>query len=92
VAELAGLIRKYKGRFILSRDCRPLLDRDGLRSIYPRLFRAYSEQYNWGYWDRYPELHFIQQAFLFTLYVMRQHGNAWLPHELYEDSFYAPSQ
>ena len=40
VAELAGLIRKYKGRFILSRDCRRLLARDGMTAIYPKLFRA----------------------------------------------------
>jgi hypothetical protein len=87
VAELAGLIRKYKGRFIISRDCQSLLARDGLRSIYPRLFRAYVEQFNWGYWDRYPELRFIQQAFLFTLYVITRNNDTWLPHEFYEDSF-----
>ncbi len=87
VAELAGLIRKYKGRFILSRDCRALLAGGGMASVYPRLFRAYVKQFNWGYWDRYPELRIIQQAFLFTLYVLTQYGDTWLPHEFYEDSF-----
>jgi hypothetical protein len=87
VAELAGLIRKYKGRFILSRDCRALLAGGSLASIYPRLFLTYIEQFNWGYRDRYPELRFIQQAFLFTLYLLTQHGDTWLPHEFYEDSF-----
>ncbi|MEN8178766.1 MAG: SEC-C metal-binding domain-containing protein [Pseudomonadota bacterium] len=87
VAELAGLIRKYKGRFILSRDCRALLAGGGLASIYPRLFRTYAEQFNWGYRDRYPEIRFIQQAFLFTLYLLTRHGDTWLPHEFYEDSF-----
>jgi len=33
VAELAGLIRKYKGRFILSHDCRSLLNREGAPAI-----------------------------------------------------------
>ena len=46
VAELAGLIRKYKRRFILSRDCRWLLAGDGMSAFYPRLFRAYVEQFN----------------------------------------------
>ena len=46
VAELAGLIRKYKGRFILSRDCRRLLAGGGPASIYPRMFRAYIPQFN----------------------------------------------
>jgi hypothetical protein len=87
VAELAGLVRKYKGRFILSRDCRSLLEGGGLAALYPRLFRAYLEQFNWGYRDRYHELRFIQSAFLFTLYLLKRYGDNWRPHEFYEDSF-----
>jgi hypothetical protein len=36
-AQVAGLIRKYKGHFILSKDCRKLLAAKGLTGIYPRL-------------------------------------------------------
>jgi hypothetical protein len=87
VAELAGLIRKYKGRFILSRDCRRLLTEDDMTAIYPRLFRAYVEQFNWAYRDGYPELRFMQSAFLFTLYLLRRHGDTWRPQVFYEDAF-----
>jgi len=87
VAELAGLIRKYKGRFILSRDCRRLLAGDGMRAIYPRLFRAYVEQFNWAYRDGYPELRLMQSAFLFTLYLLSRYGSAWRPQGYYEDAF-----
>jgi len=87
VSELAGLIRKYKGRFILSRNCRALLTGKGLAALYPRLFTAYVEQFNWSYGDRYPELRFIQTAFLFTLYLLMRYGDTWRPHEFYEDSF-----
>ena len=87
VAELAGLIRKYKGRFILSRNCRALLAGKGLAALYPQLFKAYVEQFNWAYWDRYPELRFIQTAFLFTLYLLTRYGATWRPHEFYADSF-----
>lgn len=87
VAELAGLIRKYKGRFILSRDRRQLLAGDGLAAIYPRLFRAYAEQFNWAYRDGYPELRFMQSAFLFTLYLLTRYGDAWRPQVFYEDAF-----
>jgi hypothetical protein len=87
VAELAGLIRKYKGRFILSRDCRALLAGDGLTALYPRLLRTYIEQFNWSYRDGYPELRLIQTAFLFTLYMLTRFGDTWQPHEFYEDSF-----
>jgi len=87
VAGLAGLIRKYKGRFILSSNCRALLAGKGLAGLYPQLFRAYVEQFNWSYRDRYPELRFIQSAFLFTLYLLMRYGDTWRPHEFYEDSF-----
>lgn len=87
VAELAGLLRKYKGKFILSRNCRALLSGTGLAAVYPRLFRAYVEQFNWAYRDRYPELRFIQTAFPFTLYLLMRYGDTWRPHNFYEDSF-----
>jgi hypothetical protein len=87
VAELAGLIRKYKGRFILSRDCRRLLAGDGMTAIYPRLFRAHVEQFNWAYRDGYPELRFIQSAFLFTLYLLARYGDILRPQVFYEDAF-----
>ncbi len=87
VADLAGLIRKYKGRFILSRDCRRLLAGDGMTTIYPKLFRAYVEQFNWAYRDGYPELRFMQSAFLFTLYLLTRYGDAWRPQAFYENAF-----
>jgi len=87
VAELAGLIRKYKGRFILSRDCRRLLAGDGMTAIYPKLFRAYVEQFNWAYRDGYPELRFMQSSFLFTLYLLMRYGNISRPQVFYEDAF-----
>ncbi len=87
VAQLAGLVRKYKGKFILSRNCRALLAGDGLAALYPLLFRTYAEQFNWSYRDRYPELRLIQTAFLFTLHLLTRYGGTWRPHEFYEDSF-----
>ena len=87
VAELAGLIRKHKGRFILSRDCRRLLAAGGLAAVYPALFRTYAEQFNWAYQDGYPELRFIQSTFLFTLYLLTRYGDSWRPHVFYEDAF-----
>jgi hypothetical protein len=87
VAELAGLIRKYKGKFILSRDCRKILAEQGLGGIYPRLLRAYAGRFNWGYRDRYQEIPLIQDSFLFTLFVLSRYGNDWRQNTFYEDAF-----
>lgn len=87
VAELAGLIRKHKGKFILSRNCRSLLAKGGLAAVYPALFRAYVEQFNWAYRSGFSELHFIQRSFLFTLYLLSRYGENWQPQAFYEDAF-----
>jgi hypothetical protein len=87
VAELAGLIKNYRGRFILSRECRTLLADHGPCGIYPRLLRSYVRDFNWAYRDRYPDLGFIQSSFLFMLYLLILHGGEWLPEVFYEDAF-----
>lgn len=87
VAELAGLIRKYRGRFVRSRECRALLADHGPGGIYPRLLHSYIRDFNWAYRDRYPDLEFIQRSFLFTLYLLNRHGDEWLPAVFYEDAF-----
>lgn len=87
VAEMAGLVRKYRGKFILSRNCRQIIQEQGYSGIYLRLFLSYSQQFNWAYRDGYPELGFIQQSFLFTLYLLQRHGDRWRPHTFYADSF-----
>jgi hypothetical protein len=87
VAGLAGLIRKYKGKFILSKECRKLLAEQGQPGIYPRLFRAFVRDYNWAYQDHLEEIPFIQQSFLFSLYLLSKYGGEWQTSTFYEDSF-----
>lgn len=87
VAELAGLIRKYRGKFILSRNCRKIIAEQGYSGIYLQLFQNYSRQFNWAYRDGYPELGIIQNSFLYTLWLLQRYGQQWLPHTFYTDKF-----
>ena len=87
VAELAGLVRKYDGKFILSRECRKILAEQGPAGIYPRLFQAIIREYEWGYRDNYPELPLVQQSFLYTLFLLKKHGSEWRSSEFYADAF-----
>ena len=87
VAGLAGLIRKYKGKFILTKECRKLLAEQGQPDIYPRLFRAFVKEYNWAYQDHLGEIPFMQQSFLFSLYLLSRYGGEWQTSTFYEDSF-----
>lgn len=87
VAQAAGLLRKHGGRFKLTAECRKLLGEAGAAAIYPCLFRAHVRKYNWAYADGYEALPFIQQSFLFTLYLLQRYGAEERPTAFYEDAF-----
>jgi hypothetical protein len=85
VAELAGIVRKYKGKFILATRFRKVFAESGPGSVYFELFKAYVQQFNWAYLDGYPELDFPRQAFLFSLYILQKYGGETRLHTFYED-------
>jgi hypothetical protein len=87
VAGLSGLIRKSRGRFILSRECRRILAEHRLAGIYPRLLLSYVRDFNWAYRDGFPDLGLLQRSYLFTLYLLELYGGEWLPEVFYEDAF-----
>jgi hypothetical protein len=87
VSGLCGFVRKYKGKFIISRECRKLMGKHGPAGIYPRLFREFATRYNWAYRDGWQENPFIQQSFLFSLYLLKRHGTDRQTSRFYEDWF-----
>ena len=87
LAEIAGLIRKYRGRLILSRDCRRRLEESGLAGVYSRLLLAGASGIDWSYRDPRDELPWIQQVAYFTLYLLARYGDRSLPSAFYEDCF-----
>ncbi|MGO9021866.1 MAG: SEC-C metal-binding domain-containing protein [Syntrophobacteraceae bacterium] len=87
VSGLSGFVRKYKGKFIISRECRKLMTQHGLASIYPRLFQAFVTSYNWAFRDGWQEIPLIQHSFLFTLHLLKKHGTEWQTSRFYQDCF-----
>ncbi|MFZ2445169.1 MAG: hypothetical protein WAW37_02320 [Syntrophobacteraceae bacterium] len=87
VSGLSGFVRKYKGKFLVSGECRKLLNKHGPAGIYPRLFREFTTKYNWAYRGGLREIPFIQQSFLFSLYLLKRHGTEWQSSRFYEDWF-----
>ncbi|MBU0943939.1 MAG: hypothetical protein KKE53_05740 [Proteobacteria bacterium] len=86
-AEQAGLLRKYKEKFILSVQCREKITSHGTGAIYPDLFMAYVKKFNWAYRYGHQEIPFIQQSFLFTLFLLSKYGETPRPRSFYEDIF-----
>ncbi|PIQ63905.1 MAG: hypothetical protein COV99_00340, partial [Bacteroidetes bacterium CG12_big_fil_rev_8_21_14_0_65_60_17] len=54
VLEQAGVLRKYKGKFIIGREFRPIIEKHGVGGVYLELFRAAMLRYNWAYMDQIP--------------------------------------
>lgn len=87
ILELAGLLRKTKGRFFLTKKYQQLVDKKGLAGLYPVVFKIFCRKFNWAYRDGYDDIAFIQQSFLFSMYLLMLHGDDWKPFLIYEDGF-----
>jgi len=65
IAELAGLIKRDRGYFLLTDEARALLV-DDKAGLYFELFRTCAQGFNWAWGDRHEELAVIQHSFAFT--------------------------
>lgn len=86
VSEMAGYIRKYKGRFIVTRKCRKLLESNDWAQIYETQFKTFIMKYNWGYNSRFPEVPFFRESFAFTLFLLHKYGNVSRSTDFYADT------
>jgi hypothetical protein len=88
VCEFAGYLRKYRGKYIIGKECRQLLKVGGPSAVYRGLFKTYSTKLDWGFGDGYPEfLSLIQRFWAFALYLLQQFGDQWRPAGFYENAF-----
>lgn len=87
VAQLSGLIRKYRGKFVLTKKCKKMLDLEDYGNLYFELFKAFTIEFNWAYRDGYPEAVIIQHSFVYTLFLLAKFGDKERPQQFYEDKF-----
>ncbi|OED44518.1 hypothetical protein AB833_01470 [Chromatiales bacterium (ex Bugula neritina AB1)] len=88
VCEFAGYLRKYRGKYIIGKECQQLLKAGGQSAVYRGLFKAFITELDWGYGDGYPDqLSLIQRFWAFSLYLLQQFGDEWRPTRFYEDAF-----
>jgi hypothetical protein len=87
LAEQCGILRKFKGKFIIGTKYRKALADQGPAALFPEILKTYFTVFNWGYGDGYDDIHIIQQSFLFSLYLLSKYGDIERPQEFYEDAF-----
>ena len=86
-AQLAGFIKKEKGRFRLTRKGEQVFSQGMNGKSFLDLFQAYTVKFNWAYRDGYPQIDIIQHSFLFTLFCLRRFGGESRPGEFYVELF-----
>ncbi len=87
IAEMAGYIRKYKRRFVLTKKGKKLIERGFTIDDYFEFLKTFTLKYNWAYFDFYEEIDIIQDSFLFTLYLLQIFGSEFRPKEFYANKF-----
>jgi len=87
LAWMAGYIKNYKKRFVLTGKGKRLIKDGFTMDDYISLFKTFVWEYNWAYYDFYDEVVFIQISFLFTLYLLHTFGDEYRPKDFYADKF-----
>lgn len=75
IATSTGLIRKHKGHFVVTNKAKAFLDAHDHAGLYRLLFVNYVSDYNWDYGSRWGDSSFVQQSWLFSLYLLSLYGD-----------------
>ena len=86
-AELAGFVKKEKGRFRLTRKGEQVFSQGLDGKSFLDLFKAYTQKFNWAYRDGYPQMDIVQHSFLFTLFCLHRFGDETRSGEFYAELF-----
>lgn len=70
ILEMCGWVRKRNQKFYLTKKGKILSEKGFGPDDFHHLFQTYAQKFNWASRDLYPELDIIQQAFLFSCYIL----------------------
>lgn len=87
IAQSAGIIRKYNGKFVLCRKYHTMVAKNGLAALFLPMLRANITKLYWAMYEWEESLYIIQDSFLFTLYLLHKFGGEWHASTFYEDAF-----
>jgi len=79
ILDCAGLVRKRKGMFHITRKGEALLAEENAGALYALLFHAHFHKFNLAYMDGYPECGALQGQMTFSLAVLDRLAGDWSP-------------
>lgn len=78
ILDMCGWIKKRNQKFYLTQKGQNLNGKGFGPDNFHHLFRMYTQEFNWASRDFYPELEIIQQAFLFSCYILHRKAKAFI--------------
>ncbi len=81
----AGLVRRQRGHFSLTRRGRALYTRHGMAGVYPPLLRSFATRIEWAALDRQPRLPVLQASVGFSLVLLARFGDVTRPATFYAE-------
>jgi hypothetical protein len=83
ILDMCGWIKKRNQKFYLTQKGQNLNGKGFGPDDFHHLFQTYTQEFNWASRDFYPELEIIQQAFLFSCYILHRKAKTYVsPNEL----------
>lgn len=77
VLRMAGWIKKEKKKFKLTRKGHGVLAGDFSEQDFFHLLQIYTQKYNWGFNDLYPEFWVIQGGWFFSLFILKKRAKTF---------------
>lgn len=87
VAEVAGFVKKIKGKFSLTKNGNLLLKSENRLKLFHSVIEAFTERFMWSYNDGYPEHPIAQQGWAFSVFMLAKFGNEFRQGEFYGDGY-----
>lgn len=88
-ATTCGWIKKKNRKFSLTKKGKQIFEEGFTAHDYVVLLQHWLRRYRWSFADRYPECPIIQQAALFSLYILRQEAGELVPSKRIVELFIA---
>ena len=87
VVEVAGLVKKIKGKFSLTKNGTLLLKHENRLRLFHSVLEAFTERFTWSYNDGYSEHPIGQKGWAFSVFMLAKFGDEFQHGEFYGDKY-----
>ena len=75
---LSKIVKHEKGKLIFSKFGRDLIGRQNRFELFKHIFQTFTQVFNWGFNDAYPESDAVQKCWPFTIYLfLKEKGSSF---------------